>query len=133
MPIYYSENYIQRKQKKLKKCMKPIKNNYLRESIKYLYIKKFYVMLYENKSMIVRLQKKIINFIKFQKEIHKRLVVNLYPHKTKLLHKINIVGNIACEYQEVCEESDSDDSDVVIIHERVYTESESESEEESDE
>lgn len=89
MPIYYSQNCIQTTQKKLKKYMKKIENYYLRDHIKYNYIKKFYKIFKTKKSMMPSLHQDIISFIKNDSSTHKRFV---RPTNTSLIQTITEIG-----------------------------------------
>lgn len=114
MPIYYSQNCIQTTQNKLKKYMKKIQNYYLRDHIKYNYIKKFYQTLKNKKSMIPSLHQDIISFIQNYKEIHKRFVMNYRPTNTTLSNVIDVCAS-ECESDsesevEVQSESESESS-----------------------
>ncbi len=110
MPIYYSQNYIHKTQTKLKKYMRKIQNCYLRDCIKYNYIKKFYQTLKTKKSMISssKLQEDIINFIHNNKEMHKRFVTI----NTSLIQTITEIGEAV--YNNInnnnSSESDSDNN-----------------------
>ena len=95
MPIYYSQNNIQKTQEKLKKYMKKIENHYLRFEIKYEYIKKFYKLLNNKKSMIsstiTPLSEDIISFVKNDSSSHKRFITYHHPSNSTL---VNVIENI---------------------------------------
>ena len=96
MPIYYSQNCIQTTQNKLKKYIKKIENYYLRDRLKYKYIKKIYIMLKNKKSMMPLLHQDIISFIKNYSSVHKRFVAIHRPSNTTLLDVIDVC---ASEYE----------------------------------
>lgn len=113
MPIYYSQNCIQTTQKKLNKYMKKIENHYLRDRLKYKYIKKFYIILKNKKSMISSssLHQDIISFIKNDSLTHTRFIGNYRPSNTKLLRIIPEIMEVLIESYVSRGSRDSSDND----------------------
>ena len=114
MPIYYSQTCIHKTQRKIKKYIKKIENHYLRDQLKYKYIKKLYYILKTKKSMISsnKLQEDIISFIRVNKEIHKRFIVNYRHSNSSLIQIITEISERIIMYnsESTSESSDSDSS-----------------------
>lgn len=112
MPIYYSQNCIQTTQKKLNKYMKKIENHYLRDRLKYKYIKKFYIILKNKKSMISSssLHQDIISFIKNDSLTHTRFIGNYRPSNTKLLRIIPEIIEVVIESRDSSDNDSSSES-----------------------
>jgi hypothetical protein len=142
MPIYYSQKCIQTTQHKLNKYMNKIQNYYLRDHLKYKYMKKFYIMLKNKKSMISlsKLHEDIISFIKNDSSTHRRFITTYRPSNETLPTLITEIVELTmdcsvvyCDLSNSSDSSDSSDSSSRRVNNNTYDcESECESSDSSD-